>query len=58
MGCCLNRLDEPVFMAGPKPVRPEFGILERFCQVFSVVIQDYVMIFILNLILNLTSKGI
>ena len=26
MGYCLNRLDEPVFMAGPKPFRTEFGI--------------------------------
>ena len=26
MGYGLNRLDELVFMAGPKPVRTEFGI--------------------------------
>ena len=26
MGYRLNRLDEPVFMAGPKPMRTEFGI--------------------------------
>ena len=26
MGYHLNRLDEPVFMAGPKPMRTEFGI--------------------------------
>ena len=26
MGYRLNRLDEPVFMAGPKPLRTEFGI--------------------------------
>ena len=26
MGYCLNCLDEPVFMAGPKPMQTEFGI--------------------------------
>ena len=26
MGYRLNRLDEPVFMAGPKPLRTEFGV--------------------------------
>ena len=26
MGYHLNRLDEPVFMAGPKAMRTEFGI--------------------------------
>ena len=26
MGYRLNRLDEPIFMAGPKPLRTEFGI--------------------------------
>ena len=29
MGYRLNRLDEPVFMAGPKPMRTEFGIHQR-----------------------------
>ena len=29
MGYCLNRLDEPVFMAGPKPMVTEFGIHHR-----------------------------
>ena len=29
MGYRLNRLDEPVFMAGPKPMRTEFGIHYR-----------------------------
>ena len=29
MGYRLNRLDEPVFMAGPKPMRTEFGIHHR-----------------------------
>ena len=26
MGYRLNRLDEPIFMTGPKPMRTEFGI--------------------------------
>ena len=29
MGYRLNRLDEPVFMAGLKPMRTEFGIHHR-----------------------------
>ena len=29
MGYCLNRLDEPVFMAVPKPLLTEFGIHYR-----------------------------
>ena len=29
MGYCLNRLDEPVFIAGPKPMRTEFSIHHR-----------------------------
>ena len=29
MGYQLNRLDELVFMAGPKPMRTEFGIHHR-----------------------------
>ena len=29
MGYCLNQLDEPVFMAGAKPMRAEFGIHRR-----------------------------
>ena len=29
MGYRLNGLDEPVFMAGPKPMRTEFGIYHR-----------------------------
>ena len=35
MGYRLNRLDEPVFMAGPKPMRTEFGIHLRLesCEV-------------------------
>ena len=30
MGYHLNCLDEPVFMAGPKPLRTEFGIHHGF----------------------------
>ena len=29
MGYRFSRLDEPVFMAGPKPLRTEFGIHHR-----------------------------
>ena len=29
MGYRLNRLDEPIFMAGPKPMQTEFGIHPR-----------------------------
>ena len=29
MGYRLNRFDEPVFMAGPEPMRTEFGIHPR-----------------------------
>ena len=29
MGYRLNRLDEAIFMAGPKPMRTEFGIRQR-----------------------------
>ena len=29
MGYRLNRLDEPVFIAGPKPMLTEFGIHHR-----------------------------
>ena len=30
MGYRLNRLDEPVFVAGPKPMLTELGIHHRF----------------------------
>ena len=29
VGYRLKRLDEPIFMAGPKPMRTEFGIRQR-----------------------------
>ena len=29
MGYRWNRLDEPIFMAGSKPMRTEFGICQR-----------------------------
>ena len=29
MGYRLKRLDEPIFMAGPKPMRTDFGIYQR-----------------------------
>ena len=36
MGYGLNRLDEPVFMAGPKPMQTEFGIHQRLesCEMY------------------------
>ena len=36
MGYRLNRLDEPVFMAGPKPMLTEFGIHHRLESCVSV----------------------
>ena len=38
MGYRLNRLDEPIFMAGPKPMRTEFGIHQRLesCVPYSI----------------------
>ena len=41
----LNRLDEPLFMAGPKPMRTEFGIhqrLESCDDMTSRIIYDFV----------------
>ena len=37
MGYRFNRLDEPIFMAGPKPMRTEFGIHLRLesCDTFG-----------------------
>ena len=29
MGYRLKRLDEPIFMAGPKPMQTDFGIHQR-----------------------------
>ena len=48
MGYRLNRLDEPIFMAGPKPLRTEFGIHLRLesCAKFSIA---YIPILDLNL---------
>ena len=48
MGYSLNRLDEPVFMAGPKPMRTEFGIHQRLesCEPFlnlKRVIGNYLL---------------
>ena len=36
MGHRLNRLDEPVFMVGPKPMRTEFVIHQRLesCEMY------------------------
>ena len=43
MGCRLNRLDEPVFMAVPKPTLTEFGIhniLESFREIFQDILDN------------------
>ena len=39
MGYRLNRLDEPVFMAWPKPILTEFGIHQRLesCEALSSI---------------------
>ena len=39
MGYHLNRLDEPVFMAGPKPMLTEFGIHHRLesCGLITIL---------------------
>ena len=45
MGYCLNRLDEPVFMAVLKPLLTEFGIHYRLesCEAFAVLKANYKM---------------
>ena len=35
MGYCLNRLNEPVFMAGPKPMLTEFGIHQKIGELWG-----------------------
>ena len=43
MGYRLNRLDEPVFMAVPKPTLTEFGIhyrLESFREIFQDILDN------------------
>ena len=39
MGYCLNRLDEPVLMAVPKPMQNEFGIHYRLESCGSVFLR-------------------
>ena len=41
MGYSLNRLDGPVFMAGPKPMRNEFGIHQRLESCDSLNLKLY-----------------
>ena len=53
MGYRLKRLDEPIFMAGPKPMRIEFGIHQRLesCALktfFSIVCKTVMKICALN----------
>ena len=38
MGYHLNRLDEPVFMAGPKPMRTDFGIPQLAICIASAIL--------------------
>ena len=45
MGYHLNRLDEPVFMAGPKPMWTEFGIHHRLESCESLFIDSGVTLF-------------
>ena len=37
MGYRLKRLDEPIFMAGPKPMRTDFGIHQRLESCDSII---------------------
>ena len=39
MGYCLNCLDEPVFMAGPKLMLTEFGIHHKLESCVSVTLD-------------------
>ena len=50
MGYRLNRLDEPVFMAGPKPMLTEFGIHYRLesCATNSILLQ--ILLFVIEVI--------
>ena len=49
MGYLLIRLDEPVFMAGPKPMRTEFGIHQRLESCGIYYITQYVFVAVLQL---------
>ena len=44
MGYCLNRLDEAVFIAVPKPLLTEFGIHHRLesCGGLSETFKKYI----------------
>ena len=45
MGYRLNRLDEPVFMAVPKPMLTEFGIHYRLESCASYLFQPLISFF-------------
>ena len=38
---CWNRLDEPIFMAGSKPMRTEFGICQRLESCGNVFVSKW-----------------
>ena len=60
MGYCLNRLDEPVFIAVSKPLLTELGIHHTIhwrvvmVQIFSIRL---VALFLVNCSLKFTSMG-
>ena len=57
MGYRLNRLDEPIFIAGPKPMRTEFGIHIRLesCATPSVFHADGMVKFFIRALGDLTE---
>ena len=45
MGYRLNRVDEPVFMADPKPLRTEFGIHLRLESCESGLVVGHSLVY-------------
>ena len=54
MGCCWNRLGEPVLVAGPKPLLTEFVIhaqMESYDITLLILLTDFnLFLYMLNLI--------
>ena len=52
MGYSLNGHDEPIFMAGPKPMWTEFGIRHRLksCGLVSKIVQYSVNFFVFQVL--------
>ena len=48
MGYRSKRLDEPIFMAGPKPTRTDFGIRQRLESCVESSQWDSVFLYVLN----------